>query len=890
MGGEKRFFKDWLLYCLVLCFVSLSLGLSVPVFAQDEEDKDNEFTLEEIVVTAEKREAVLQKVPMDITVVRPDDMERFNVHQMSELQKLIPELSTAEGAAGTGFLNLTVRGNESNYWNPTSEPTVAVNIDGMPLTRSNGLEGKFYDLERIEMLAGPQGTLYGRGSTAGSLSLISKRPDIGQFGGNIQLEYGSFNRRRLEGALNIPATDKLAFRLSGRSIQRDAQDDVDISVQDMWGMRGSINWEPTDRQSLVITVDTDATNNRGGYGYQGVYFKAFGDVEIVANPDPTLTDEFRKYASGGTVSTPYKARWFYTEGDDDQQQRSDSWGTNFTYEHELDWGWLTAKYGYRSMTQFLSYVAAQQPTLQPLGSYTTLSWYDTDTMDPETGEITPAGTGPDDGYGEVNWYYTTYTVQQDPATGDDIPVTQLILYAPQTSNYVMTLSNTVSRTSNFETYFNSAQSIADGDKMQWIAGGLLTNDSVTEIARVIENVHNSWDLREYALYGQLQYAPFAGLTISGGYRYLWDTKKFEGVDYGTGLMASGPDAEWGIYAARPQDPSLFNHYTYKVGYNTYQGNISWQATEDIMTYVSYSKGMKTIELGRDGRPVPPEQMNSVEAAVRSRFFNGRLQTNLTAYYQEYKNRNDWYTTYQCRIPLYDDDGDFTGCKAISGTADNDLDRVESSYGVLSPGGSKGHGGRADITWRITRMDTLSINASYEHNEYDDYNVGDAMREAFERYWGVGNVHSSYLATYDQDKTGQEFGGRPWRGNITYTRMWYIGTDMLTTSLTGFYEGEGLDQYKHRNQDNETIWPGNPDYFTLSASINYSSTKWVPEGCRWTFSVYGSNILDNDELASITWYDGTEGWFQTWSFPENSGYISGTFLQPRTLGASFTLNF
>ena len=99
MGGKMLFLgRAWLLSCLV----SSTLGFAGQAVAQDDE-----FTLEEIVVTAEKREAELQKIPMDVAVVRPDDMERMNVHQMSELQKMIPDLSTGEGAPGTGFLNLT---------------------------------------------------------------------------------------------------------------------------------------------------------------------------------------------------------------------------------------------------------------------------------------------------------------------------------------------------------------------------------------------------------------------------------------------------------------------------------------------------------------------------------------------------------------------------------------------------------------------------------------------------------------------------------------------------------------------------------------------------------------------------------------------------------------
>jgi outer membrane receptor protein involved in Fe transport len=429
MGGERRLLlNEWLLGFFFLCFVSLTLCISSPVFSAEKKDEKkaakedaDEFTLEEIVVTAEKREAVIQKIPLDIAVVRPDDMERLNVHQMSELQKMIPDLSTGEGAIGTGFLNMTIRGIDTTYWNPTAETTVAVQIDGVSLTRSNSMEGKFYDLERVEMLKGPQGTLYGRGSTSGSLTMVSKRPDIGAFGGNIQLEYGSFDRKRIEGALNIPATDKLAFRVSGRSVKRGSQDDVGISVQDMWGMRGSMRWEPTDSQSLQVIASADTTNNRGGFGYGGVYFQAFGDVEIVANPDPTLTPAFRKYASGGTVRTPYKAKWYYTKGmEDKQRQRTDAHDVSMIYDHEFDLAWWTVQYSHRSSVNDLVWVSTQTPSLQPLGATTTHFWYSADTIDPETGEITPAGTAPgDDGYGEVNWYWTYYTPSKYTTDGID---------------------------------------------------------------------------------------------------------------------------------------------------------------------------------------------------------------------------------------------------------------------------------------------------------------------------------------------------------------------------------------------------------------------------------------------------------------------------------------
>jgi hypothetical protein len=201
---------------------------------------------------------------------------------------------------------------------------------------------------------------------------------------------------------------------------------------------------------------------------------------------------------------------------------------------------------------------------------------------------------------------------------------------------------------------------------------------------------------------------------------------------------------------------------------------------------------------------------------------------------------------------------------------------------------------------MTPSDLLTVNAAYQYNEYDNYSLSNAMLGAYGELWGTStvdgvtltNVHSALLPANQVDRTGEEFGGRPWRGNFTYQHNWYIQTDMLTFSLSGFYEGDGLEQYVARRTAVERSYPGNPDYITFDVAFNYSSTKWVPEGYRWSLRLYGNNILDNDDLASRRWNDGYNAFFgtQSYTFPERSGYISGSFLSPRTLGAQFTLNF
>jgi hypothetical protein len=216
-------------------------------------------------------------------------------------------------------------------------------------------------------------------------------------------------------------------------------------------------------------------------------FLKLRDLKIVANPDPTLTPEFRKYASGGNVSTPYKSAWNYTEGAEDQFNRTDSKGFSATYDHELDWAWLTIQYGHRSSDSHQNWVMTQSPTLQPLGTTTGPFWLGVDTIDLETGEITPAGSGFGvQGPGYANYPWNTYTVPKDPITGDDIPVTEMILYAPTTSNAVATDTQSISRMSQVETRLTSIDSIANGDKTEWIVGAMYMDDYVREKAKILK--------------------------------------------------------------------------------------------------------------------------------------------------------------------------------------------------------------------------------------------------------------------------------------------------------------------------------------------------------------------------------------------------------------------
>jgi len=958
MGG-KRLYKYWLLYCLSF-FIALVIGISDQTWAQDEEDEDV-FTLEEITVTAEKREAALQKIPMDITVVRPDELERLNVHQIEDLGKLLPDLKITRSQGG--ILRIQMRdvggntegrgGVSTEYDNPTQETTVAVHIDGMQLTRSDGLEGKLYDMERLETLKGPQGTLYGRGSISGSINLISKRPDIGNFGGNMTLEYGSFERRRFEGGVNIPVTNKLAFRLSGNIISREGYDDAGVNNQNMWGIRGSMRWEPTDTDSLVVSVDTDRTKNRNGES-TGFMYGTVGDLKIVPNPDPGLPESYAPYNKGGTIDSAYKVAWWLGDLTPEliaqQYTNNKSWGLNATYDKEFEYAYFTLQTGYRSQTNVRSYIDVNgtKPSIMPVGTILTQSRNPAQTYDPETGVFTPAADVNDENVEDMTETNVPLTPALDPIEGYTIsrsqtysynipgntPVTELMIVPSTNPPFLSNYSETFGKTISAEARLASVATVAGGDKYEWIGGAMYMDDEVLEEASITNSAYRRNILNETALFAQASYVPFWRLNFTGGYRLTWDHKTFYGKTNSGGEGTANSARSNTERFALPLDLSDAIDSSYKWRHQTYKLNLSWQATENIMPYVQFSKGVKTGNIDGQGNSVDPETLNSWEAGMRTRLFNGRLQVNTTGYYYEYKNSMASASIIQCLRPqnrgesdsCLDAEGNIAGYQwSANPSIHMPVDPNDLSKGyryingaAVNIGGTEQKGVNVNATWLLTPNDTFTVYAAKSVNKYVNYSMNRAQQEYAQKTWGqydgetiiidgeeqvvetyADSGHNVFARVYE-DWNGSEFGGGL-SGNISYNHTWFIGTDLLILNTTGFYTGKGIDQVMRPSQtaaggewgSAEYKLPGNPDYWTWDTSVTYTSTKWVPQGQRWSLRLYINNVLEKKIIGRrFQDYVGTVGSYmgQYDVFMPDSYLVIYQYAEPRTFGLTFTLNF
>lgn len=224
--------------------------------------------LEEIVVTATRRAQNIQDIPIAVTAVTQTQLERQGVDDIGELGNVSASFNLQSSQNESQGTSIRLRGVGTTGNNIGLESAVGVFIDGVYQSRPGVALGELIDLEAIEVLRGPQGTLFGRNTTAGALVIKSAKPEFGEFGGFVNSTVGNFSALNLQGGVNLPASDSLAFRLTGALRQRDGfitttlADGGDSHDRDRSVIRGQALWEPSESVSLRLIADYQETDER----------------------------------------------------------------------------------------------------------------------------------------------------------------------------------------------------------------------------------------------------------------------------------------------------------------------------------------------------------------------------------------------------------------------------------------------------------------------------------------------------------------------------------------------------------------------------------------------------------------------------------------------------
>ena len=217
--------------------------------------------LEEVEVTAQRRPEIAQRAAVALTVLSPEALRDAGVSKPQELTELAPSLQVAASAAPISVYYLRGAGNFTG--NALTDSAVAFNVDGVFIGRPHATAGFFYDLERIEIVKGPQGTLYGRNATGGAINLLSRRPEIGAWGGEASAEAGNEGHARFDGVLNVPLGQNAAMRAAAYHVGHDGWMSDNVDDQDDTAGRLSFRLEPSDVLSVSIAADYFDQGGRG---------------------------------------------------------------------------------------------------------------------------------------------------------------------------------------------------------------------------------------------------------------------------------------------------------------------------------------------------------------------------------------------------------------------------------------------------------------------------------------------------------------------------------------------------------------------------------------------------------------------------------------------------
>lgn len=532
-------------------FMSSMLAISVAAlpsaaFAQEAQASENEG-LGEIVVTATKRSESSQKTATALQVFTPDQLKKSGIVDVSGLTTVSPSLNIG---ASSGAAFLSIRGVASRDFTEIGDSAIAVSIDDQYLQRPTGINASFYDLERIEVLRGPQGTLYGRNATGGAVNIITKKP-TDQVEGYVSVEAGNYDTINADAAVNLPLTEGIAMRASAVSRYNDGfRDNGAAGRGDSTNVKGgrlSFLLTPTERLKVLLSGDY---MHLGGSGpvYDGVKLTTVGGVIT------TVPKDDADAASQWGLST---------------KGRFDTTNVRLLgrVDYDLDFATISSISGYMKQDLFHKW----------------------------------------DNDGQIDKFYI-YTRDEK---SEDISQ-ELRVASNNKAGFIWQFGLY---------YFNEDLKLAN----------YFDNDVSGKPVNLRE-YHYDVTTRSKAAFGQIAYDLLDNLRVSGGVRYTKDMKSRVGYSFVGSLTQNVAD---GI-AERTYGTDNTRASWTKV---TWHGGIDYTISPDNLLYVKADSGYKSGGFNNFGLGnYDPETLVAYELGSKNRFFDDKLQVNLSAFWYDYKDQ------------------------------------------------------------------------------------------------------------------------------------------------------------------------------------------------------------------------------------------------------------
>ncbi|MEX1667121.1 TonB-dependent receptor [Zhongshania arctica] len=533
----------------------------------------NNLALEEVVVTAQKREQSAMTVPVTVDTFTNQDLENTGALNMEDIQAYIPGLKVGDGVRGGGSTqsSFVIRGIDSSNISTGGDPSVATFLDGVYLPRA-AITVPFSDMQRVEVLKGPQGTLFGRNAAAGVVSFIPNAPSTEETEGFVMTKLGSYNLFRVEGMGNLPLADNLALRLNLLHNQRDAVIDSkgpaapDPGEQDNQFGRVALRWDTNDRLSMQFAYDIDRVDN-------GPQARLSISEEFSNFPDPT-----------------------------DRTLETDAMGGGETREMQ-------------GFTGKLWYDLTDTTSMTLIGSYRAFETYNLQDED---------ATADDSVYVDTNNIEDSDIAYFEMQFNVALPWVDAVFGA----NY--SKEDTYQQTALTFSY-GAVLELASG--MAGIPQGLLNTLLGGAVAGryVTERMTNEGDFESYGFFSDLDFPITERLNIITGLRYSNDQKSFSWDAPLTDFVVSQALGENFFFNSDGVETASesWDKITGRLVAN-------YQITDGAMTFLSYSTGYKSggydsLNTGTREAPLDPEVVSNIEFGVKGDFFDTRVRTQVALF-------------------------------------------------------------------------------------------------------------------------------------------------------------------------------------------------------------------------------------------------------------------
>ena len=793
-----------------------SLIISVPVLGQTLPGDASLDSSSQIVVTAQRKRENLQDVPIAVSAFDQDRLAAQHLDTGPELLLAVPNITAAKGYFG-GF-NFQIRGVGTQLGTPAADSGVAIHLNNEPLTSSRFFEADLYDVEQVEVLRGPQGTLYGRNATGGVVNILTARP-AGSFEGFTTLEGGNYGSFRAKGAVNVPLTDTLALRTAGSYLRRSGFGEntytgKSVNGRDVYSTRLTLGWKPD--PSLTANLMWQHFNE--------------DDDRLRSGAVLCTKDEGPTNVGGSAVTDPI-VRGYLSQGCanaslyDNAHQAPNSLGTLFGILPQvfgITHGDTNA--GVRTSTNLQDTSSIFNPRYEArndivqlsvdwnLGSslaLSSLSSYSYDRVE-NIGDF--FGFIPSVPFG--NSLFTPGGIFVDPQIGSFDRLAGITRFTQPSSQ----LAQELRLQSNFSGPFNFALGANylryTSTTTNYIASNVLTlaaqalNGAVpcplgsTTCVYIDPNPgfgdqgHNNYynhvpfRLNSEAVFGEAYYNITSDLELTAGARLTHDEKRqvnlpLQLLQHGSGLVIGDP----------PSVGSEFTEPTGRIGLDLTL-HPGWGRSR---VYAFYSRGYKAggpntpraATSGLVAGTFEPEFVNSVEIGTKNTFFGGKLTANITAFHYDYSN-------YQ-------------------------VEEIVSQTEVVQNVAAKIIGAEFESTWRPIPPLQFDISAGYLHTRLGDTSAIDPLNITagnpdltLVKNSGGGNCAVPTTALADLLPIIQQSPGAPTVPGVSGNSA------ALLAACTGAFAALGVTPTAGQKTHIDGNWMPNAPRYTMSVGAEYTA--------------------------------------------------------------------